>query len=235
MDDFIVTEVQNVAAKVTHQAIASKAAEYKVDYNSFWVNMNQSVESFDSGGLLMVPALCADAASDLDILEFVIESNNAEISDDIQQNLTTIFLNDLESGGVIAKLSLTDWSNQSIYIIIRRFDGFTASDIVRDSNLQKVFANLTHHAIADNGVDTGSFWMDFQQASDRSDGLYITQIAYAFNHSLIDDLNSAITTKYDEINDYIKQKMTVLFLDGNDTEGMTVSISLLSGFLLKGF
>ena len=234
MNDSVTGKLPQVTANLIHHAIAKRASEYSIESDSFSIDMNQSVHLFDSGGVSMASTLCSYSSS-LNILKNVLERNKDEISGEIQNNLTIIFMDAMDSDALIVKLSLTDWVKESIYLVIKNFDAFSSKTLEQDQNLQKAIVNITYDAVIGSaqgrGVNSRTFWMDLTEAVSLSDyDLYITQTVYTLNQSIIDILNQTINRDGEQINEDIKHHMIMQYLNGYDTEGMTVALSLLSIF-----
>lgn len=114
-----------------------------------------------------------------------------------------------------------------VYLQITAFNGFTATAMNNDDELQSSMRSLTHNAIAlsaaDNGVYRDEFWLEFQNASGvlsvghdlcASYSLYLTALKYV------------IQSEDDEINSVIHVNLSNLYHNETTIDAMTVEISL---------
>lgn len=122
------------------------------------------------------------------------------------------------------------------------FEAVSSDEIEDDLQLQDVFANVSHHAIAqsasDDGLAVDDFYVFHVNVSGDSEyvedglewSLFFVQNLCAFDEQDLRGLVLVINNEGDEMAVAMADRLATLFLDGNSSDSMTVSIYTLTEF-----
>ena len=129
-----------------------------------------------------------------------------------------------------------------IIVEITDFDAFNSDDLNDDVILQDQIGNITYFAIAqnaeDDGIESGSFYVRYGDSSAESQyvddevqrSLFINQSLCAYGSDDLDTLTVIILYEDDEIEVILADKLTALYLDGQASDSMVVSIYVFNQF-----
>lgn len=126
--------------------------------------------------------------------------------------------------------TLTTWESYCKYINIgiSDFSAFSASELKSDTELQDTITNITHYAIAENGVSYGiendAFSVHFHIVSGA---LSIVQTMCTATAPTLSVLSLVIESEANAISAEIKDKMITIFLNGTAYDAMIVTINIV--------
>ena len=128
---------------------------------------------------------------------------------------------------------------QSVRVNVIDFEGFDSDDLNDDEKLQEQVANVTNHALAQTvltanyGIDIDSFYVIYNDSLDANSyengnvlqTVHIDEELCAFEEADSNLLTEMIEDEAEMINDIIAKRLVTLYLDGDASETMTVSIT----------